>query len=184
MRRSNSVRTTRQETELPRRTSSLQDLTRHMSKDQERAAQDLYFAIKSSRPEDQDSSIAMTTKLFFERHGGAGAVEIIKNPDSRILQTAINTVVAERAKQLNDDDNTLKNVISKINHMRYKLRKLLTVSIYGYYWDFIVFCTALLSTLNFIVITYLGVESKFSFASNTLWLSDSVSILTIRKGCF
>ena len=53
-----------------------------MSKDQERAAQDLYFAIKSSRPEDQDSSIAMTTKLFFERHGGAGAVEIIKNLDA------------------------------------------------------------------------------------------------------
>ena len=183
MRKSSSARTTRRGTELTRRANSLQDLTKHMSKDQERAAQDLYFAIKSSRPDDHDSSIAMTTKLFFERHGGNGAVEIIKNPDSKILQTAINTVVAERAKQLNDDDNTLKNVISKINHMRYKLRKLLTVSIYGYYWDFIVFCTALLSTLNFIVITYLGVESKFSFASNTLWLSDSVSILTIRKAC-
>ena len=67
----------RRGTELTRRANSLQDLTKHMSKDQERAAQDLYFAIKSSRPDDHDSSIAMTTKLFFERHGGNGAVEII-----------------------------------------------------------------------------------------------------------
>ena len=183
MRKSSSARTTRRGTELTRRANSLQDLTKHMSKDQERAAQDLYFAIKSSRPDDHDSSIAMTTKLFFERHGGAGAVEIIKNPDSRILQTAINTVVADRANQLQDEHNTLKKVVSNINHMRFKLRKLLTVSSYGYYWDFIVFCTALFSTFNFILITYLGVENKFSFAGNTSWLSDSVSIPLIRKVC-
>ena len=183
MQRSNSARTTRRGTELARRANSLQDLTKHMSKDQERAAQDLYFAIKSSRPDDQDSSIAMTTKLFFERHGGTGAVEIIKNPDSRILQTAIDTVVAERANQLDNADGGLDKVISTINHMRYKLRKLLTVSMYGYYWDFIVFCTALLSTLNFMIITYLGVEDKFSFAANAYWLSDGLSILIIRKGC-
>ena len=62
MKKSKSARTTRRGTELARRANSLQDLTKHMSKDQERAAQDLYFAIKSSRPDDQDSSIAMTTK--------------------------------------------------------------------------------------------------------------------------
>ena len=68
----------RSETELTLRTHSLHNITKHMNKEEERAAQDLFVAIKSKRPDDHDTSIALTTKLFFERHGSDGVIKLIE----------------------------------------------------------------------------------------------------------
>ncbi len=74
----------RAETELTLHTHSLHNITKHMNKEEERAAQDLFVAIKSKRPDDHDTSIALTTKLFFERHGSEGSPTIVKRCFSKI----------------------------------------------------------------------------------------------------